>query len=839
MPRPDLPNGTVTLLFTDVEGSTRLLHQLGASAYADALLEHRRALRDAFSHHGGVEVDTEGDAFLVAFASANAALRAAADGQRALAKGPIRVRMGMHTGAPHVTDEGYVGADVHLGARIAAVGNGGQVLLSSQTRTALEGSFGLTDLGEHRLKDFPDPTWIYQLGDDRFPPLKSISNTNLPRPASEFLGRADEVRELSHRVRHGARLVTLTGPGGSGKTRLSIEVASELVADFKNGTFWVDLASLTEAALVPASIAQTIGAQGDVADHVGQREMLLVLDNFERVVAAAPALGLLLATCPNLRILVTSRERLRISGEIEYRVPPLASDDAVELFATRSGVTPDEVVGELCRRLDNLPLAVELAAARASVLSPAQILERLGRRLDLLKGGRDVEARQQTLRATLEWSYQLLVEEEKALFGRLGVFAGGCTLAAAEDVAAADLDVLESLVDKSLVRHEGERFTMLETIRQYASEKLEASGQADELRRRHTAHFTQLAEELEPVVLGLRPRPALDRLDAEHDNLRAALDWLAAMDDARSAMRLAGALWAYWASRGHAVEGMRQLERLVDRGGDATREHARVLTGWAELASMLGSVESGVVHRRYQAALEMYRAVEDAWGIAYVEWQDAFEGLDFARALPAAQTALERMRALGDEHLALRALRSLAWATLQVHGRASAQPIYERLLREAQALGADGVAAKALNTLAAFANQDGRSLDALRLNEQAYRADQADADPAELTDDLFYFAETAANAGWPDVAAQLLGAGAAGEEELGLQLPIWVAQKRDATETTAREQLGDAAYQELREAGRRLSRDRAVELALRSGRERPVKASGYRGSGELTKPEAG
>ena len=838
MPRPDLPNGTVTLLFTDVEGSTKLLLQLGASAYADALLEHRRALRNAFSHHGGVEVDTEGDAFLVAFASAGAALAAAADGQRALAKGPIRVRMGMHTGAPYVTDEGYVGEDVHLGARIAAVGHGGQVLLSNATRMALDDTFELTDLGEHRLKDFGEPVWIYQLGGDHFAPLKSISNTNLPRPASDFIGREGEVQDLAHRVRDGARLVTLTGPGGTGKTRLSIEVASDLVPDFRNGTFWVDLAPLTDAALVPATIAQTIGARGDPADYIGQREMLLVLDNFERVVAAASPLRRLLETCPNLRILVTSRERLRINGEVEYRVPPLVSAEAVELFATRSGRHADETVSELCARLDNLPLAIELAAARASVLSPEQILERLGRRLDLLKGGRDADARQHTLRATIEWSYQLLDDDEEALFGRLGIFAGGWSLASAEEVVDADLDVLESLVDKSLVRHDGERFTMLETIRQYAVEKLEESDEVDELRRRHAEHFMQLAEQLEPVVLGLRPRPALDRLDAEHDNLRAALDWLEASDHIPRAMRLAGALWAYWSYRGHVVEGTQRLERLLDRGGGMTREHAKVLTGWAGLASMLGT-DGRRQAERYQAALEIYRALDDAWGIAYVEWQDAFKDRDFVRAIPAARTAVERMQALGDQHFALRALRSLAWATLEVHGRTEAQPIYDRLLREARELGADGVAAKALNTLAAFANEDGRPLEALRLNELAYRADQADADPAELTDDLFYFAETAANAGWPDVAAQLLGAGAAGEEELSLELPMWIARKRDATERIARDQLGDVAFEEACEAGRRLSRDRAVELALRSGRERPVKASGYRGSGEVTKPEAG
>src|SRR6266516_6668600 len=434
--RRDLPSGTVTFLFTDVEGSTRLLHKLGAEAFSAALLEHRLILRQTFARHGGVEVDTQGDAFFVAFPTASGAVDAAREAQEALRSGPIQVRMGIHTGSPHLSEEGYVGQDVHKGARIAAVGHGGQVLLSEETRALAD--VEATDLGEHRLKDFAEAVSIFQLGAKHFPPLKTISNTNLPRPASSFVGRDREVEQVVALLQNSARLLTLTGPGGSGKTRLAIEAAATLVPEFKAGVFWVGLAPLRDPALVTDTIAQTLGAKDGLAKHMGERELLLLLDNLEQVVGAAPDLASLVEACPHLTLLVTSRELLRVRGEDEYAVLPLADPDAVELFSDRAGAEPDETVLELCRALDNLPLAVELAAARAGVLSPKQILERLSRRLDLFKGGRDADPRQQTLRATIEWSYQLLSKEEKALLARLAVFRGGCTLEDAQEVAHAD-----------------------------------------------------------------------------------------------------------------------------------------------------------------------------------------------------------------------------------------------------------------------------------------------------------------------------------------------------------------------------------------------------------------
>jgi hypothetical protein len=332
MARSELPSGTVTFLFTDIEGSTRLIEELGEDGYVEALAEHRRLLRAAFAAHGGVEVDTQGDAFLYAFAEAAAAIVAAAAGQRALDRRPVNVRMGLHTGEPLLTGEGYAGRELHRAARIAASAHGGQVVVSSTTKSLIAGD--LTALGEHRLKDFAEPVALFQLGEGRFPPLKTISNTNLPRPAASFVGRAREREELLGLLRSGARLITLSGPGGTGKTRLAVEVATELVPDFPAGVFWIGLAALRDPSLVTETIAQTLGAKDGLAQQIGERELLLLLDNFEQVVDAAPDLAQLLARCPKLKLLVTSRELLRIGGEVEYPIPPLTEPEAVELSAS-------------------------------------------------------------------------------------------------------------------------------------------------------------------------------------------------------------------------------------------------------------------------------------------------------------------------------------------------------------------------------------------------------------------------------------------------------------------------------------------------------------------------
>lgn len=572
--RAELPTGTVTFLFTDVEGSTKLLHELGAEAYADALAEHRRIVRGACAAEGGVEVDTQGDAFFFAFSSPGEAVGAALAITGGLSPGPILLRIGLHTGTPLVTQEGYVGYDVHLAARVAAVGHGGQVLLSKATRE-LVGGLPISDLGEHRLKDIEGAVSIYQLGSQRFPPLKTISNTNLPRPASSFVGRRRERDEVVSMLSDGTRLLTLSGPGGSGKTRLAIEAASELVPAFKAGVFWVGLSALRDPALVTQTIAQTLGAKEDVAAHVSERELLLLLDNFEQVVDAAPELSQLLEACPKLRLLVTSRELLRIRGEVEYSVSPLAESEAIELFCERAQLETNETIVELCRNLDDMPLAVELAAARTSVLTPEQILDRLAQRLDLLQGGRDADPRQRTLRATIEWSHDLLDGAETQLFARLAVFAGGCTLDAAQEVCGADLDVLQSLVDKSLLRHSADRFWMLETIREFALERLKHLADADRTYERHAHWYTRLAKKThDDAVLGVIPR----RLDAELANFRSAISWTRDHDE-RFEVELVEAAWRFLAERGLLREVLGYLVHALSTAESAALDPAELLGG--------------------------------------------------------------------------------------------------------------------------------------------------------------------------------------------------------------------------------------------------------------------
>ncbi len=409
---PELPAGTITFLFTDVEGSTRLLNEHGAG-YVALLAEHRRTLRDVFGRHEGIEVDTQGDSFFVAFVRATDAVAAAGAAQEALGDGPVQVRIGIHTGEPIVTDEGYVGIDVHRAARVMSAAHGGQVVVSERTRSFVDG-VALTDLGLHRLKDLGRPEKLYQLGEREFPALRSLDATNLPIAASPLLGRERELDELVRMLEDGQRLVTITGTGGTGKTRLALQVAAELVGQELDAVYWVPLAGVSDPELVLPEIAQTVGAREDLIEYLRGKRLLLALDNLEHLLAAAEGLSSLLAASSELRVLVTSRSPLRLSGEREYPLDPLPPDEAMTLFVERARAVgrplePDPTVDAICRRLDGLPLALELAAARTKLLTPETLLTRLEHALPLLTGGaRDAPERQRTLRATIEWSHDLL-----------------------------------------------------------------------------------------------------------------------------------------------------------------------------------------------------------------------------------------------------------------------------------------------------------------------------------------------------------------------------------------------------------------------------------------------
>jgi predicted ATPase len=662
----ELPSGTVTFLFTDVEGSTRLLHELGAERYAEELAEHRAVLRDAFARHGGVEVDTQGDAFFVAFPTAPDAVAAAQEAQEALA---IPVRMGLHTGTPLLADEGYVGADVHRAARIAAAGHGGQVLVSAATAALLQGR--LRDLGEHRLKDLSARERIYQAGESDFPPPKTLYATNVPVPATPFLGREHELAEVGDLLaRDDVRLLTLTGAGGSGKTRLALQAAGAAADAYPQGVWWVPLAAVQDPSDVPSAALRALGGGGSPAELIGDRRLLLLLDNFEHVIDSAPEVASLFALCPRLDVLVTSRERLRVSGEHVYPVPVLGRSDSRELFVARARAAlpefePDEHVDELCAQLDDLPLALELAAARVSLLTPSQLLERLGDRLDLLRGGRDAEIRQRTLRATIEWSYELLTPEEQRLFAALSIFRGGWTLGAEERVCDADVELLESLADKSLVRRsESGRFVMLETVREFAAELLEPE-RRDGLRRRL---LELLTETFEPNLLPETPGAALmDLAREERPNVDVALDWATENGDAEAGIRLMSTLELYWATN-DPLGGRERVDGLIAVAGEDLdrRARAQALRIRGSTFDMTGDPSLGEPH--YQRAMEVFQSLGDEEEADHLLVRIAFAARhvgDLERAARLASEVLERVRLRGnrrDEAMALNNLAMVAFA---------------------------------------------------------------------------------------------------------------------------------------------------------------------------------
>jgi predicted ATPase len=811
--RSDLPTGTVTFLFTDVEGSTKLLHDLGAEAYADALAEHRRVIREACGEHGGVEVDTQGDAFFFAFPTAPRAIAAAERMTATLADGPIQVRIGLHTGTPLLTDEGYIGDDVHFGARVAASGHGGQVVLSLATTELVE--LELTDLGEHRLKDIPEAVPIFQLGNGSFPPLKTISNTNLPRPASSFVGRDDELLEVLSRVEEGARLVTLTGPGGTGKTRLAIEAAASLVPEFKAGVFWVGLSTLRDPALVTEAIVQTLGAKDGLAEHIGERELLLLLDNLEQVIDAAPELGSLLEACPNLRLLVTSRELLRVRGEVEYAVPPLAGPEAVALFCERSQLERDETIAELCRRLDNLPLAVELAAARTSVLTPQQILERLSQRLDLLKGGRDAEARQQTLRATIEWSYELLSSEEQQLFARLSVFAGGCTLDAAEEVANADLDTLQSLFERSLLRFTEGRYWMLETIREYAGERLVELGEHDAVCDRYLTFLAALSRRA-AIEYRESQRESIDRLEEERDNLRAVMVTAPAKADGEQFHELATAYGLLCMFRGPQTEGRSWLDAALKAPAHtAPAVRQRALRVAANLAERQGDLVTGRLLGK--ESLELARALEDpeAIGAALLTLgiieADASE-FDLAEALQL--EALEVFRASGNER-ELRMTLSMLGFLYMSHARyGQARTVCEEALQRSRAAGdSRGVLAAASNLGHALAHE-GRLDEAFQLQREAVILAMEFFDVQGVAGVLLDVAELAVRRYAYEAAATMLGAVAALAASGEFTLVPMERLGFDSTLAEVRSALGAEAADALATHGGDLPVDALVNYAV-------------------------
>jgi predicted ATPase/class 3 adenylate cyclase/Flp pilus assembly protein TadD len=774
----NLPSETVTFLFTDIEGSTRLLQQLG-DGYAALLEEQQQLVREACEKHAGTVVGTQGDSFFVAFSNALEAINAVVETQRALTAHAwpngvkVRVRMGLHTGKAQISSSNYVGLDVHRAARIAAAAHGGQVLLSHRTyelvKSKLPKGVILRDLGEHRLKDLRQPKHLYQLVitglPTDFPPIKSLDSrlNNLPVQLTSFVGREKELGELKKLIEN-TRLVTLTGAAGSGKTRLALQVAAEVIRHFHNGVFFVALSPLTDPGLVASTIAQALGITesagrsilDNLKDYLQGKSLLLLLDNFEQVIDAALQVAELLAACSELKILVTSREGLRISGEREYSLPPLALPSltqlpsleslsqyaAVELFIQRAqAVKPDfditndtaPAVAEICSQLDGLPLAIELAAARIKILTPSAMRARLEHRLEFLTGGaRDLPVRQQALRSAIAWSFDLLDENEQELFRQLSVFVSGCTVEAVEAVVGKHvvpaLDSLGSLADKSLLQevegiHGEPRFVMLETLREFGLEQLEASGVQETIRGRHANFFLALAEGAEASLESAEQVQWMDRMGPEHDNLRAALEWsktVPGMED--TCLRLAGALGHFWEMRGYFFEGRERLSAILSMEivQGQTTARSKLLARAAELAYRQSDYPATIAFA--EESLAICRELGDKQGMASALIKlgnAATEAGDYATASGFLEEALSIWRELEDKHGIARALISLGWTALRpgdyqlANARLMEALTLSRELKDTRSIGFE------LSGLGEIALRQGNSKLATRLVEES------------------------------------------------------------------------------------------------------------------------
>jgi predicted ATPase len=598
--------------------------------------------------------------------------------------------------------------------------------------------------------------------------------------------------------------------------------------------FWVPLAPLRDPDLVLEAAGQAVGANDDLADHVADKSLLLLLDNFEHVVEAADGLAELLATCANLQLLVTSRELLRLPAEQAYPVPPLEPQDGSKLFIARAhAVDPAFVasaaVPALCARLEQLPLALELAAARVRVLSPELLLDRLSQRLDLLKAGRGVDARQQTLRATIEWSHDLLTGDEQRLFARLAVFRGGCTLDSAEEVCHADLDTLQSLVDKSLVRvRDGDRFWMLETIREYAAEWLENSSDAEEVRRGHAAHFVALAEEAEPHTLRM-DSGWLDRLESEADNLRAALDWLEAVGETQLLLRLAGSLMDYWGAKGYLGEGRRRLDDALAADRSPTAARAKALNAAADMG--IGHADSEAARSYASEALALHRQLGDRWGSAgalYLLGAAAADDEDYESAKALWEESRRLFEEVDDSYYAMLANRMLSWAYDELGESDRARTLKENVLDQARAAGYKHVQVHALESLAHAAGPEGRIEEATTLLKEAYELNRGLGDRFREAVIVCRFARLLAFAGKADTAAQVLASGETLYENMGARPMGWLRRGNDEALALIRARLDEAEFARAWEQGRTLSAEEAVELALDSSRSSGVPEPNWR-----------
>ncbi len=816
----------------------------------------------------GYEIDNQGDSFFYAFSSAVGAVSAVREAMAALEDGPIKIRVGIHTGEPALDPPKYVGLDVHTAARVMAAGHGGQVVLSQSTRDLLDDSFSLSDLGEHRLKDLSSPRRLFQLGAGGFPALKTLNRTNLPVPATAFIGRERELEELAALLADGTRLLTLTltGPGGTGKTRLALQAVAASANAFPEGVWWVPLASLRDAGLVLSSVALALGVpeqpgrgiEETLADVLSAGRAIVLLDNLEHLLPVAADAVATLRDAGGATVVVTSRERLQLAGERVFAVAPLATAEAVELFLARTAALDvdggdEAAVAELCARLDNLPLAVELAAARAGLLAPAEILSRLGGRLDRLRGGRDADPRQQTLRATISWSYELLDPAERQLFTLLAVFVGGATLDAVEAVCDADLDVLASLLDKSLVRRTGDRVWMLETIREFAVEQLDKDPNADGLRDRHARHYLAFAVGCDRELKGPGQPAVLDECAGERDNLRVALERLLDRDPP-AALQLVAALWLFWFMRGHFHEGREMLSGALERArGTPSEAGASALLGAGAFAWEQGDRKEsfGLLNESLAAAraagstrieihalamlangyaaelgheeqirigregIALARAHGDGWllGLAIGNHGLAMSELgETEKAAELVEEAYRLGRDVGETFLTAIWACDLAWYALFAGDTVAARTWLEESLELAGRIDDLRDLGSSTVNLGWVELLEGDLARARTCFEEGAAIARRLGKPATGAEVLWGFAQAAAAGGDPEGAARLAGAAAALGIPAGFDPAVSITFAHHVDD--ARKALGEDAWQKAWADGAELDPHAALRLAL-------------------------
>lgn len=870
-----LPTGSVTFLFSDIERSTRLLYGIG-DAYARLIDRHHELMRAAIAEGGGIEVATEGDSFFAVFPSAVGAVRAAASAQVALAEEPwpggvdVRVRMGLHTGEGRLGGDSYVGLDVHRGARLAAAAHGGQTLLSGATaemvRGALPDGATLVDLGPHRLPDIEQPERVFQLSIEslglRFPPIRSSAERRLPVPLASLVGRDDDLRSArSVLLEPQVRLLTITGPGGIGKTRFAIELALLVEAEFPGGVRFVDLSSVVDPGLVLPAVGRALGVldvegreiSQAIAAFVGASEILVVLDNLEQVITTGVELAAILERTTNLEFVVTSREPLRVRGEHEFPLSPLPIPDrgspievleavpSVELFVQRArAVTPDfemseqnaDTLAELVRRLDGVPLAIELVAPKLRFLTPAALLDRLVLGLGVFaEAPRDMPERHHNMRAAIAWSFELLSEQERKLFRRLGVFSGGWTLEAAQEVCADRefqreqvLDLLTDLVTKSMVTFYldsgGEpRYRLLETIRRFAADELSAAGETEPAHDAHLQWCLRLVRAHEKAFEHSDFPSALDALEEERHNIRVALEWaLSSQSRIGTGLEIAGLLWSYWDVRGYVTEGLGWLDRLLEGPGAGEPTEARALAldarGWLGRLHPQTSTSEAVFAEAEQLWRKTGNVRRLAWSIS-MHAMITFNAFQPDRAMQQFDEGARLAREAGDEQLleiwCQFGLAHVHWMQGETE---VARELLERSLAFARKWHHTWAAGHALFSLGLL-DWLGGDLPAARsrqLESLALRRDMRDL--RGIADCLGSIALLLATAGEHGTAAALLGAAEAQRQATGHALVPWQRPFFEQAIGTCQEALGPERFAEARAEGYRLSREQAIELAL-------------------------